>query len=52
VDGVDINVTFPENIRINSEECNYIVSLRNDKEYKDKIVSMAETTKDINRCRV
>ncbi|ACP36999.1 cobalt-precorrin 5A hydrolase [Saccharolobus islandicus] len=38
VDGVDINVTFPENIRINSEECNYIVSLRNDKEYKDKIV--------------
>ncbi|MEM4912485.1 MAG: cobalt-precorrin 5A hydrolase, partial [Metallosphaera sp.] len=38
VDGVDINFTFPENIRINSEECNYIVSLRNDKEYRDKIV--------------
>ncbi|QGA53460.1 cobalt-precorrin 5A hydrolase [Sulfolobus sp. E5-1-F] len=38
LDGVDINVKFPDNIKVNSEECNYIISLNNNKEYKDKIV--------------
>nr|3EEQ_A Chain A, putative Cobalamin biosynthesis protein G homolog [Saccharolobus solfataricus]3EEQ_B Chain B, putative Cobalamin biosynthesis protein G homolog [Saccharolobus solfataricus] len=38
IDGIDVNVNFPENIKVNSEECSYIISLRGDKEYKDKIV--------------